>query len=124
MSGKVGTGGQGGSGEGTNSTCRAQPANAKKRAANAALFILLKIVPLACVYISLNAGAFLLHLYRCLPQALRPLLQLVGYRLQPCRLALGNLCPQGRIAPARECQQHRQHGDHIQPCRADDGLNL
>jgi len=52
------------------------------------------------------------------------LMQTVSNPFQPRCLAFGNLFTQRRIAPASERQQHHQHGHHIQPYRADDGLNL
>ena len=112
MDGRGGTGGQD-TDIGTYSTRVVQPANAKKRAANAALLAFLKIVPLACVHILLNTGAFLLRLRRCPPCALCLLLQTVSDRLQPRCLTLGKLFTQRRIAPASQCQQHHQHGDHV-----------
>ena len=112
MSGKVGTGGQGGSGEGTNSTCRAQPAAPKTKTAAKATVLLLEIITSSLPDSLLGFLALPLGRNRRLIGALRPCLEAVGNRLQTRALAPRHLRIEAGIACAQHIDRNREGDDN------------
>ena len=123
MSGKVGIGGQGGSGEGTNSTCRAQPAAPKTKTAANATVLLLEIITSSFLHAFFGLLALPLGYRRCLIGALRPCLETVGNRLQTRALASLQLRIEAGIACAQHIDRNREGDDNASERIQRPGLN-
>ena len=111
MEGKVGIGGQGAGGKGTNSV-RAQPAAPKTKTAAKATVLLLEIITSPLSDSLFRFLALPLGYRRCLIGACRPCLEAVGDCLQTATLASLHLSIEAGIACAQHIDRNREGDDN------------
>nr|DAN26641.1 MAG TPA: hypothetical protein [Caudoviricetes sp.] len=123
MSGRVGIGGQGAGGKGTNSV-RAQPAAPKtKTAAKATVLLILEIITSSFLHAFFGFLARPLGYRRCLIGACRSLLETVGDGLQTATLTSLQLRIKAGIACAQHIDRNREGDDNASQRIQRPGLN-